>query len=305
MWLKSYLSFGPDRPVWALFADALFALRVPLSERNVDPEIRMNIFLQTWHSYTNNTQIPDLKILTDTAKKFGLRIEGIAFLRGVIRQMPIWYHKEADPTIRTLNHTQASQCLKKKHAVRNVGDAEALANMLRNSQHTMENNCMCEQCTHLRTNLHCEHPQGCMKQALKLINTLPPKWDPRSVLPEDYQRKPRETEPDWIIFDNRVTTNGTLADIFRLFTDPKVTPVNTLPDLKIRAPEDADTGNIIVATNGSCYNNGEDNAHAGAGIYVGPDHQMNRSAKLPLYIGQSNQNGELVATKLAAELADP
>ncbi|THU85929.1 hypothetical protein K435DRAFT_843047 [Dendrothele bispora CBS 962.96] len=30
----------------------------------------------------------------------------------------------------------------KNHAVRNVGDAEALANMLQNSQHTMENNCM-------------------------------------------------------------------------------------------------------------------------------------------------------------------
>ncbi|THU83858.1 hypothetical protein K435DRAFT_733727, partial [Dendrothele bispora CBS 962.96] len=304
MWLKSYLSFGPDRPIWASFADALFALRVPCSERNVDPDIRQNIFLQTWNTYTNNMQTPDLKILTDTAKKFGLRIEGMAFSRSIIRQMPIWYHKEADSIIRTLNHTQASQCLKKNHAVRTVGDTETLANMLQNDQHTMENNCNCECCTHLRTNPHCEHPHSCMKQALKLINTLPPKWDPRSILPEDYQKKPQRTDPDWIPFDARITTNGSLADVFRIFTDSSVIPINTLPDLRRQVPENADTGNIIVATDGSCYNNGEDNARAGAGIYVSPDHQMNRSAKLPLYIGQSNQNGEIVAAKLAAELAD-
>ncbi|KAE9404983.1 hypothetical protein BT96DRAFT_812721 [Gymnopus androsaceus JB14] len=48
MWLKKYLDFGPERRMWALIADALFALKVPTSERNVNPEVCMNIFLQLW-----------------------------------------------------------------------------------------------------------------------------------------------------------------------------------------------------------------------------------------------------------------
>ncbi|THU83229.1 hypothetical protein K435DRAFT_689910, partial [Dendrothele bispora CBS 962.96] len=40
-------------------------------------------------------------------------------------------------------------------------------------------------------------------------------------------------------------------------------------------------------------------------MYVEEGHHLNRSVKLPLYLCQSNQTGELVATKLAAELASP
>ncbi|THU84122.1 ribonuclease H-like protein, partial [Dendrothele bispora CBS 962.96] len=42
----------------------------------------------------------------------------------------------------------------------------------------------------------------------------------------------------------------------------------------------------------------------GAGLYVEKEHPLNRSAKLPLYLGQSNQTGELTAVKIAAELVD-
>ncbi|THV00887.1 hypothetical protein K435DRAFT_931166, partial [Dendrothele bispora CBS 962.96] len=65
------------------------------------------------------------------------------------------------------------------------------------------------------------------------------------------------------------------------------------------------TEELTIATGGQCLNNGNDNARAGAGIYVEKGHPMNRSVKLPLYLGQSNQTGELVATKMAAELTDP
>lgn len=47
MWLKSYLNFGPDRPLWVLVVDVLIALNVPSSEERVDPRISLSLFLQS------------------------------------------------------------------------------------------------------------------------------------------------------------------------------------------------------------------------------------------------------------------
>ncbi|PBK86319.1 hypothetical protein ARMGADRAFT_940902, partial [Armillaria gallica] len=47
-WLRSYLNFGPERPMWAYAADVIIAHHTPTSEENVEPEQRMNIFLQLW-----------------------------------------------------------------------------------------------------------------------------------------------------------------------------------------------------------------------------------------------------------------
>ncbi|OJT07924.1 hypothetical protein TRAPUB_1181, partial [Trametes pubescens] len=46
-WLKSYLSFGPCRPLWASVADAIFALNVPKDCR-VKEDMRVSPFLQHW-----------------------------------------------------------------------------------------------------------------------------------------------------------------------------------------------------------------------------------------------------------------
>ncbi|THU86901.1 hypothetical protein K435DRAFT_682707, partial [Dendrothele bispora CBS 962.96] len=40
-------------------------------------------------------------------------------------------------------------------------------------------------------------------------------------------------------------------------------------------------------------------------IYIELNHSLNRSIKLPLYIAQSNQTGELVAAKMIANIAPP
>lgn len=59
MWLKSYLDLGPERPLWALVADALFALNA----NNSYPELRQNIFLQSWKASKPSKLCPDLKQL--------------------------------------------------------------------------------------------------------------------------------------------------------------------------------------------------------------------------------------------------
>ena len=40
MWLKLYLSYGPDRLVWANIADSLIAMKSPKSEGKIDPRYK-------------------------------------------------------------------------------------------------------------------------------------------------------------------------------------------------------------------------------------------------------------------------
>lgn len=248
MWLKWYLDFE-ERKMWASIADALLAYKVPTSEQNVDPEARINIFLQSWQTYTNKNQLPELKLLVDTARKYGLRIEGIAFSRKILWSMPIWYHRQASPEIRAMNSTAASICLRSKHKIQTVGEVESMANLIQSNSHSQNMSCKCDECEFIRETYACKHPHGCARQAEKLLDTLPPKWDPRSELPEDYQQAPKTNEDmarDVIIFDNCVTTDGTLTDIFRIFTDETHPTTAELPTLR---PREA-TGNMHVTVEG-------------------------------------------------------
>ncbi|KAF5357593.1 hypothetical protein D9758_007475 [Tetrapyrgos nigripes] len=144
-----------------------------------------------------------------------------------------------------------------------------------------------------------------MVRAQQLLDTLPSKWDPRSDLPEDHELSPAllnaARTDGWEPFDRTITTDGDLSDIFRIFVDKKAKPTTNshIPHHET-LPEGANP-KITLATDGSCINNGEENARAGAGIFIEDNHDLNRKIKLPLYIAQSNQTGELVAAKVAAE----
>jgi hypothetical protein len=48
MWLKEYLNLGPDRALWGYIGDAIYAAKVPNSETNVDPRVRINPLTQSW-----------------------------------------------------------------------------------------------------------------------------------------------------------------------------------------------------------------------------------------------------------------
>ncbi|KAF8902959.1 hypothetical protein CPB84DRAFT_1678498 [Gymnopilus junonius] len=81
MWLKTYLDLSPTRPTWALVADSLMAENTPMSNSNVSQSIKMNYFLQSWKTRQTGNIPRSIKCLLSTAKKFGLRAEGIAFFR--------------------------------------------------------------------------------------------------------------------------------------------------------------------------------------------------------------------------------
>ncbi|KAJ3837973.1 hypothetical protein F5878DRAFT_507822, partial [Lentinula raphanica] len=180
-WLKSYLNFGPDRPIWASVADALFAFHTPESERSVEDLVKINVFLQSWK--TKRRDLPkDLQDILKVGSKYGVRLEGLAFSRDILRQMPIWYHIESQP-IRHLNRGRESACLRGNHRVLTVGDAEKLARMTTTTRHTNRRDCRCRSCVELRTRAKCSAPNRCMNRAEQLLNVLPQKWNPLSRLP--------------------------------------------------------------------------------------------------------------------------
>ncbi|KAJ7575743.1 hypothetical protein C8J56DRAFT_801088, partial [Mycena floridula] len=91
MWLKSYLDFGDNRATWAYFADAIIAKHASCNELKGErnDEIKMNIFLQSWKA-TN--LVGDLGKMVKAAKDLGVRLQGLAFSRETMEQMPIWLH---------------------------------------------------------------------------------------------------------------------------------------------------------------------------------------------------------------------
>ncbi|KAJ3008140.1 hypothetical protein NUW54_g3267 [Trametes sanguinea] len=281
MWLRDYLDFK-NRPLWALLADDIFARTTATKCIPAERSLRINPFLQNW-APTRNKLPAELKALTDSAKKYGLRLEGRAFSRDIIRTMPLWDHAQADKTkLRSLSgRSAATRCLKTNHALISVGDFESF---------------IAEQDDPT-------HSYGVNEHAPAKVGT------PDGEHPEDYETRVHESAGETfddipealVIFDRRVTTHGSLTDALRVFTTSSVPVCNDLPIIETDLSAEVAT----VATDGSCLNNGERHARAGAGVYYGPGHPANLSVRLPIELEQSNQTGEGVASLMAAKAADP
>ena len=61
-----------------------------------------------------------------------------------------------------------------------------------------------------------------------------------------------------------------MSDIFCIFTSGE-----TCNETYQRPDPGGDTTLVIIATDGSCFNNGGEDAQAGAGGYIGPDNTIN------------------------------
>jgi hypothetical protein len=109
-----------------------------------------------------------------------------------------------------------------------------------------------------------QNPHNCYRKAQDLLDELEEKWDPGASQPQDYEKEPQpedEEETETRTFDPRITTYGTIADTFRIFT--KRTPRN-LHDV---APDtshdtDAEEEGVTIYTDGFAKNNGGANARS-------------------------------------------
>ncbi len=306
MWLKAYLDFSDARPTWAYLADDLYANHVPKSCRPKQPELRVNPFLQRWKPKVRG--LPDeLTSMMNVAKKYGVRLEGLAFSRNILTSMPMWDHQYAD-RIKLGRLTVPSKlltCLQQAHAMATVGDCLELTRALQRRDHRPTAKCGCAGCEYVRLKTGCANPHLCYERAKALLATLPDKWNPCRRQPEDYEQIEMETiqqetaDDNLVPFDRRITVYGDLGQAFRIFTLKE--PVsNELPRTELQ--EDGDL--LTLATDGSCLHNGDRNAQAGAGVYVEEGHELNRSIRLPAHLAQTNQTGEIVATLVATMVVD-
>ncbi|KAJ6532977.1 hypothetical protein B0H19DRAFT_965261, partial [Mycena capillaripes] len=298
-WLKSYLNFGEDRPLWAFVADELLARKAHISDTNIDELLRYNTYLQTWNTKSRELSA-DLASMVDAAKDHGLKMEGIAISREIQRAVPIWFHQKSTAN-RTLftggtHHKNTIRCLRHTHSMVSTGDAEILARKLRSIRHRSAWNCRCDACQNTRLNHpQCRDPNACFKRAKLMLDSLLPKWNPLLPQPEDWEtdleRVPTQDE-NTETFNPKVTTHGTLADTFRIFTNEEVGG-DEAPDTKLDPEPDEEE--IVVYTDGSAINNGKDDAKAGSGIYFGDGDIRNMAIRIPDDLGPSNQVAEMLA----------
>ncbi len=306
MWLKAYLDFSENRPMWAYLVDDLFASHVPKDCRLRQPSLRVNPFLQKWKPKVRGLP-EELAGMMNAAKRFGLRLEGLAFSRAILKDMTMWDHVYADRIKlgRLSVPSKLLNCLIETHRARTVGEFAELSTALSHANHCPRATCQCEGCAHLRTMTGCNNPHLCSMRAKEMIATLPDKWNPTLRQPEDSERSStdllqrEELEEGLVLFKRNLTTYGTLGSAFRIFTG--TTPVS---NERLENELDEDGTILTGATDGSCMQNGERCARAGAGFFIGENHGLNRSIRLPATLEQSNQTAEMTAALLAATSVD-
>ncbi|KIY46166.1 hypothetical protein FISHEDRAFT_29812, partial [Fistulina hepatica ATCC 64428] len=86
--------------------------------------------------------------------------------------------------------------------------------------------CACHQCCDARDALGCKDPNKCFEKAKQVLDTLPPKWDPRasSAGEAEMEAQPEgenenNVDDSWITFKPCYATGEKVKEIFRIFTD--------------------------------------------------------------------------------------
>ncbi|KAH9859091.1 hypothetical protein C2E23DRAFT_910558, partial [Lenzites betulinus] len=309
MWLKSYLDMSPDRPRWAFIADALIERSVVAAARRTEDSARQNYFLQTWEVNTStNAGMPrDLARMIRTAKKYGVIVDVPNPAENLKKQLPIWYHFGLLEGRSTAN-SKTGKCLRNKHNVRTVADCVAMIAKAKNTHdHVDKIGCNCDLCNEMAAVDGCEHPPWCTRAAERLVGKLRAKWRPTEHPTNDglsltpsrkHGNREARGEKGALLFNPSASYGASLGDAIRVFA--KDAERESPPARRKTKPYQIDGEAIEVYTDGSCIQNGEENASAGAGVYFGHGDCRNAAERVPGE-KQSNQAGEVYAVALAAD----
>ena len=299
MWLKSYLTDQVTRPNWAYIADDIIRKNILMNGKSIPQILRKNPFIQAWKPNTNKLPY-DLKEMMRVAKEFKVQIHTLKPTKELKEELPLWSHPNANDFLRLSITQKEAKCMQTNHNIQTVGDAYTLSKNA-NDTHRPRKDCTCPKCTEMKEH-HCKNPHKCQKMAQKLINTITPIWNPEENNPEDNldltpRRKKRNERAEMnnqaITFDPNVKLN-IKQDIFRVFTDPNIIITKTANRPAPTPPNNC----ITIYTDGSCLNNGQENAQAGSGIWYEHNHPLNKALRVPGK-NQTNQAGELYAVMQA------
>ena len=302
--LKTYLDLSPSRPKWANLTDAII--------NTLHPDVPPKPPAFPLTSWSHPSQAPRASSLPfcvlsviRTAKAARLTFAPLRLSKQLKAQMPVWFHLGAPPRA---YHKLRDKCLKLRHKVGRVKNLRSLAKRLNpDSPHQADGSWPCSECEKDRER-GCKNPHKCAVTATALVAGLAQKLNPAIPRQKDglsltHHRLEKNVRAnikrgDEVIFNPSVTTRTSLADCFRVFT---TLPYSDLP-ANHPPPSDAPQNQLTVFTNGSCVNNGLLDAKCGAGVWVGDQHPLNRSIRVPGPL-QSNQVGELAAVLVVLQVA--
>ena len=314
IWLKTYLNFTPSRPAWATVTDLIINKAAPPGTSHL---ARMNTFLQTWDAPSRGTRLNllnnSITRMLQAARKYNVNLAAIRISPQLRGQLPAWYHPMAKPRPIV---TRPAKCLLRRHAITKVTDLIMISNRIRTPNpvqpHLTTPACPCPACERDRLE-GCPNPHQCAQEALTRIQLIEPKMNPLS--PEfthgNFSLTPTRKEAntiarnnnDEILFDPSITCKNSLAECFRIFTNPnKISKLsasrNFTRQINLRHR------GVTIYTDGACYNNGKLNARCGSGIWYAPNDPRNESIRIP-GPHQSNQAGEIAAVIQAADVTPP
>ncbi|EIW57571.1 uncharacterized protein TRAVEDRAFT_126501, partial [Trametes versicolor FP-101664 SS1] len=250
--------------------------------------------------------------MVKVAEKFGVKCEVRKPTTNLKSEFPIWYHIGVE-TGRCTANSKSSKCLREKHGVLTVAQCRETANRLETaaSGHRAVSTCDCGACAVDRLERGCDNPHRCAEAARRALGRLEPKWRPEVGENGDgltlTRRRKRMNQTakaakERILFDPSLTQGTPLAMAFRVF----VRDTDRADGVATRVPRPYQVQNeeVEVFTDGSCVNNGRDDARAGSGVWFGVDDPRNCSSGVP-YDAQSNQTAEVYAVALAHRRVPP
>jgi len=296
MWVKQYLSMGPDRPKWAFMMDEIFRMERPKRAKETHQMIESwNPLTQDWKPKARSANIPRrIRNALRLAKKHGVELEALEPTDETKREMPVWLHRKASREAARIYTTDGAKCLKNKHRTHYM---RQLMELIENipDEHRGMNFCICDMCKQA-SDLGCTHPQKCLETARKLLNTLAPKWRPEEKRSQESENPgppaPTGGDHNGGITVDTVREATDLRHSIRIFTKREdMLSATALPTAGDGAQTDVE---LIVYTDGSCTGNGTGEAKAGSGVWYGTDDPRNTAVRVP-GTEQSNQVGELLA----------
>jgi exonuclease III len=308
MWLKAFLTLGPNRPTWAYVTDLIIGESISKSSGLVSSLAQINVYLQTWKpSLHSRSNLPAcIRTMLKTGKELNVNFESLKLSDALKLKLPIWYHIGVDRLLpNRLNNTQASKCLREKHKVKSVSDL--IQNIKRgrdNSplhRHLDRTNCACTYCQEDKSTYKCEAPNRCYNMAGRLLERIQPKWHP-DVQPgvDGFTHTPTRQQANitarkenkQILFNPSLTSDDDLSHNFRVFTEVDSKCID--PAHRKHREFGFIDDEVVVYVGGSRKINRDGEIQTGSGVWYGPNHPENKSIRAPEVV-QSEQVAVLVA----------
>ncbi|KAJ7430777.1 hypothetical protein FB451DRAFT_1038724 [Mycena latifolia] len=296
--LQSYLTRDENRGKWCDLADQSFRKSVP-EGRLVEKRARISPFTQTWSPLQR--KLPRaLKQMIKTAAKFQLKFDALSLAKDVKEELPVWFNIGGKKDLNRHNNSNCAKCLRNIHGVRTVG--HILDIIQRNyHRHSRRRNCACNSCRADRL-LGCDYPYKCQEEAIKILDCIDEKWDPRCTTNQPNAELTAEErtansqaleDKKEVIFDPRITLNQPSSNGFRIFCNINCnSPANQLDPLE----EEGESFREAVYI-GNAHEINEDGEHCSAGgVWYGPEDPRNTSVRVEKEL--ASKEGGVVAAIL-------